>query len=292
MSDKTKLTTSAPAYWSQNIGNKSYINWIEKEIGKGSFGKVYRAYWKNFRNTLALKSLNENTVEKIVYELKIQREVHFYDNIIKFYGITTKIQEDGSKKYMLVMEYADNGTLRNYLKENFSNLTWNDKFRMAHQLSCAVLFLHDENIIHRDLHSKNVLIHQNTIKLADFGVSKKIDEFVKSKSIDGVVPYVDPQRFILDKKYSLNKKSDVYSIGVLLWEISSGRPPFKGSADYYLIVNIPKGRREVPISDTPEEYVQTYTDCWKNEPDDRPDILEVVTRLETIIAINNSANDF
>jgi serine/threonine protein kinase len=52
---------------------------------------------------------------------------------------------------MLVMEYADGGTLQKYLKENFNNLTWNDKFRIAHQLACAVMNLHDEGIIHRDL---------------------------------------------------------------------------------------------------------------------------------------------
>jgi serine/threonine protein kinase len=54
-------------------------------------------------------------------------------------------------KYMLVMEYADSGTLRKYLEKNIGNLTWNDKFKMAHQLACAISCLHDEKIIHRDL---------------------------------------------------------------------------------------------------------------------------------------------
>ncbi|GBC06541.1 hypothetical protein RclHR1_00690031 [Rhizophagus clarus] len=309
-------TISAPVHpiHRRNGDNKAVINWIEdaiskkhikyydyknfsnlEKIGSGGFGNVYRANWKNPHNILALKSLNDvddaTSVEKLVYELNINRDVHPYDNIIKFYGITTENPNDSIKKYMLVMEYADSGTLEKYLKENFNNLTWDNKLKMAYQLACAVSVLHDENIIHRDLHPKNVLVHQNTIKLADFGVSKKIDELIKSQSIDGVVPYVDPKKFTLEKKYSLDKKSDVYSTGVLLWEISSGHQPFKGRSRYSLMVQIPKGLRETPIPNTPADYTKIYTDCWELEADYRPNIHEVVNRLETIIAINNSISD-
>ncbi|CAB4413878.1 unnamed protein product [Rhizophagus irregularis] len=95
-------------------------------------------------------------IKEIVNELKLQREVDFHDNIIRFYGVATEVQSDNSKRYMLVMEYADGGTLRKYLKENFEILTWNDKFNMALQLASAVSCLHDEGIMHRDLHSNNV----------------------------------------------------------------------------------------------------------------------------------------
>jgi serine/threonine protein kinase len=95
--------------------------------------------------------------------------------------------------------------------------------------------------------------------LADFGLSKRIDESCNSRSdLFGVVPYIDPKKFDYHP-YSLNKKSDVYSIGVLLWEISSGQPPFKGISSYSLIVQISQGLRETPIPNTPTAYINLYT---------------------------------
>jgi serine/threonine protein kinase len=101
-------------------------------------------------------------------------------------------------------------------------------------------------------------VHQKIIKLADFGLSKKIDESSSRLRMFGTMPYVDPIK-LKNQRYSLNEKSDVYSIGVLLWEISSGSSPFYGDdRDLALASSIFNGRREKCIDGTPLKYKSLY----------------------------------
>ncbi|CAB4379630.1 unnamed protein product [Rhizophagus irregularis] len=259
MSNNAELTKNSNEYnWIEDAISKKLIKYYEfeqfcdlQEIGFGGFGKVYRASWKNYYKQCALKSFfdfDDSTVKGIVREIQLQREVDFHNNIIRFYGVTASSKENQRKKYMLVMEYADSGTLRKYLNEN---LSWNDKYNLAFQLVCAVSCLHGEGIVHRDLHSNNILVHQNTVKLADFGLSKRIEETSNSQSKTfGLIPYVDPKSF--------NRTLDIL-----------------------------QGLRETPTHDTHEEYIKIYVDCWNIEPDNRPTIDQVVEELKVLIMKEN-----
>ncbi|CAG8760497.1 15581_t:CDS:2, partial [Racocetra fulgida] len=114
----------------------------------------------------------------------------------------------------------------------------------------------------------NILIHKGVLKLADFGLSQRIVQSTRSRTtskILGIVPYIDPECFMqeddqdgISRRRRINKKSDVYSVGVLLWEISSERPPFEGYDLTTLPSRIIEGLREKPIPGTNERYIAIY----------------------------------
>ncbi|GBC32604.2 kinase-like domain-containing protein [Rhizophagus irregularis DAOM 181602=DAOM 197198] len=250
-----------------SIANK-YINYHDYDefqnleyICDRRFSKVHRANWKSLNNIVTLKSLkNDNNKDNV------------------------------DPNYLFIFEYADNGTLRDYLENNFNNLDWNIKLRFAIQIVDAVSFIHRKNIIHRNLHSNSILVHKNMIKLDDFGLSHNKLAEVSNTSADiiGILPFIDPQHFKekLNDNYKANKKSDVYSVGVLLWEISSGKRPFesynKPHQKSTLMLEILNGRREIPTSDTQIDYVNTYKRCWQDNPNDRPDMQQVLSELKSI----------
>ena len=102
------------------------------------------------------------------------------------------------------------------------------------------------------------------IKLADFGLSRRAKVSNSTRKVFGVLPYIDPHHFKKEPDNNRpNKKSDVYSVGVLLWEISSGQKPFKSydspRDEIALTLEILNGKREDPISGTPNDYVDIYT---------------------------------
>src|SRR5438128_962594 len=89
--------------------------------------------------------------------------------------------------------------------------------------------------------------------------------------------YIDPQCF-KDKYFSRNEKSDIYALGVVLWELSSGETPFEHVDSHLIILEILKGNRQKAIDGVPTEYVQLYTDCWDEDPEKRPAV-EIVLEI-------------
>ncbi|PKK65004.1 kinase-like protein [Rhizophagus irregularis] len=287
-----------PVEWVEKTVNIKYYPYSEftnmKEINHGSVGNIYQANWKGTDTLLIVKSSYKLTVKEILNEIEIQREVDFHPNILRFYGVS-KLETSGLanqiNKYLLILEYADGGSLYSYLKEKFNELEWNDKYRLALQLANAVECVHDEGIIHCDLHAYNVLIHRNNVKLADFGLSRKISEAPNYlKDAHGLLPYVDP-KCLENQSYVITTKSDVYSIGVLFWQLSSGRRPFYDENTPYdasLAIAIRNGMREDIIKNTPPEYSNLYEACWVDDPNKRPNIQKVVSSLKSIISHENN----
>ncbi|EXX52734.1 kinase-like domain-containing protein [Rhizophagus irregularis DAOM 181602=DAOM 197198] len=255
-----------------------------KYLTKGGYSEIYTAVWidgsyylwdskgqqlKRFRKQNVVLKRLEN-VESANKRWFKEASSHLYisniwsDAIVQCYGLT---KDPLNGDYMLVMNKLD-ANLRQYLQKNHNQLSWNERIRIVVDIIDALHKIHhSENAIHRDLHSGNILF-KTKFCISDLGFCGPADKPLKS--IYGNLPYIAPE-VIAGKETTF--KSDVYSIAMLMWEISSGQPPFNNyEHDYYLaMMNIVNGIRPKIVPGTPLEYKNLIIQCWDANPLNRPD---------------------
>jgi serine/threonine protein kinase len=167
---------------------------------------------------------------------------------------------------MLVMNEMEMD-LRTYLKQNHNNLIWKERIQIAHKIIFALLRIHNENAIHRDLHSGNILKINQNFDISDLGFYGPVEKPLNS--VYGNLPYIAPE-VITEKNTTF--ASDIYSIGILMWEISSGQPPFVNyEYNYDLAMKIVNGMRPKIVPGTPLEYKKLMERCWDTDSTKRPD---------------------
>jgi serine/threonine protein kinase len=179
---------------------------------------------------------------------------------------------------MLVMNWLDID-LRKYLQQNHNKFTWKERIQIAFNIIKALEKIHSEDAIHRDLHSGNILYNiGSAFRISDLGFCGPADKPLKS--IYGNLPYIAPE-VIIGKEQTF--KSDIYSIAMLMWEISSGQPPFINyEYDYDLAMNIVNGIRPKIVPGTPLEYKNLMKQCWDADPSKRPDTITLWRKISEL----------
>ncbi|RHZ85385.1 hypothetical protein Glove_66g77 [Diversispora epigaea] len=292
---------NANKYW-------EVIEWIPfdrfkdvKQIGKGGFGTINYArwidgfirewdienqQWERYGNLeVALKKF-DNFVN--FNDVLNEMEIHFKTytgsveyTSIRFYGIT---QDPETHSYVMVLEYAKDGNLREYIKINFNNINWLQKLFSLRVLSFRLMNIHELDIVHQDFHPGNILSYNfknNSMYISDFGLSKLIEanpNNPEKKNIVGVLPYIAPEVLSGDEEYT--KAADVYSLGIIAYEMITGFPPYPDIPhDEDLAIKICDGLRPKIPFHTPKLITRMIMRCWDARVTHRPTFEELYVEL-------------
>ncbi|RGB29549.1 kinase-like domain-containing protein [Rhizophagus diaphanus] len=245
---------------------KGHFEWDEvaKKYVRHSY-KDYRIALKSFRN-------RPNIAKEFLNEIKTHHKCMMLqeDEFLQCYGIS---RNPVTKEFIIVLDYAQYGDLRQFLQQNHKTLKWEDKLKFTTKIIQDLKVIHEAGLIHCDFHSGNILQISNYPRVSDFGLSRADQDFVPDGGIYGVVPYMAPE-ILSGKPY--RQAADVYSFGIIMWEITSGKPAFYDTPhDYQLILKIIDGNRPPIVKSTPSCYLKLMQRCLDNEPKNRPTATEI-----------------
>nr|XP_043629272.1 probable receptor-like protein kinase At5g38990 [Erigeron canadensis] len=276
-------------------------------IGEGGFGKVYkgRITIEETSHFVAIKRCDyrsDQGASEFRAEIEMLSKLR-HCHLVSLYGFC-----DVEKEMILVYEYMPNGTLHDHLHKAATHLTWVQRLKIAIGAARGLDYLHTgfgthQGVIHRDVKSSNILLDENWEALiSDFGLSKigptnQSLSFIDA-SVKGTFGYLDLEYFYTGK---LTRKSDVYSYGVVLFELLSGRLPVDkkyGEEDCSLVRWVQKCVKERKVDQMVDsnmsgifpkcvkQFVQIAHPCLSSVPKERPNMTEVVASLQALLKLH------
>ncbi|PNJ23559.1 FGFR3 isoform 9 [Pongo abelii] len=284
---------------------------LGKPLGEGCFGQVVMAEAVGIDKdraakpvTVAVKMLKDDATDKdlsdLVSEMEMMKMIGKHKNIINLLGACTQ----GGPLYVLV-EYAAKGNLREFLrarrppgldysfdtcKPPEEQLTFKDLVSCAYQVARGMEYLASQKCIHRDLAARNVLVTEdNVMKIADFGLARDVHNLdYYKKTTNGRLPvkWMAPEA-LFDRVYT--HQSDVWSFGVLLWEIFTlGGSPYPGIPVEELFKLLKEGHRMDKPANCTHDLYMIMRECWHAAPSQRPTFKQLVEDLDRVLTVTST----
>lgn len=227
-----------------------------KVIGEGNYGRVYEVFNEKRQESAAAKAAPKElfkrtpklmelmkTEIRVLKECKNENVVRYVDNFMS------------EKSIIIVMELCDGGELQQYL-EGKGRLTENEATTFLKQIINGFKGLHEIDAMHRDFKAANVLLHQHVCKIADLGFAKQVKEEGMTTTILGTGLTMAPE---VHQEKSYGRKADIWSIGIVFYQLIYGEYPFKGFSDFEIYKNIlknPPNFDKVNISDKAKDFIE------------------------------------
>uniref|UniRef100_A0A0D6QVQ8 non-specific serine/threonine protein kinase n=1 Tax=Araucaria cunninghamii TaxID=56994 RepID=A0A0D6QVQ8_ARACU len=254
---------------------------LGERIGLGSYGEVYKGDWHG--TEVAVKKfldqdISGDALEEFRSEVRIMRRLR-HPNVVLFMGAVTR-----APNLSIVTEFLPRGSLYRLIHRPNNQLDERKRLRMALDVAKGMNYLHSSTpvIVHRDLKSPNLLVDKNwVVKVCDFGLSRmKHNTFLSSRSTAGTAEWMAPE--VLRNEPS-NEKCDVYSFGVILWELSTLQQPWGGMNPMQVVgaVGFQHRRLDIP-NDMDPMIADIIRRCWHNDPKLRPSFAEIMTALKSL----------
>lgn len=256
-----------------------------KRVAAGSNGELYRGTY--FSQEVAIKVLkpervNADMLREFSQEVYIMRKIR-HKNVVQFIGACTR-----PPTLYIVTEFMSRGSVYDFLHKDKGVFKLSDVVKAAIDVSKGMNYLHQNNIIHRDLKTANVLMDENkVIKVADFGVARVQAESGVMTAETGTYRWMAPE-VIEHKPY--DHKADVFSFGVLLWELITTQIPYSYLTPLQAAVGVvQQGLRPIIPKQTHPNLAELIEKCWQQDPILRPNFSEIIEKLQQIA---NKVGDF
>jgi len=197
-----------------------------RTLGRGGTADVYRAMDDERSAEVAIKVLREDYAEEPEFIKRFSKEAQAlarldHPNIVRFYSF----EQDGRTAF-IVMDYVRGSTLRGRLRDAGGPLPIDETTRILRQVGAALSFAHRRGFLHRDIKSANIMLDEHgRALLSDFGIAKAAEATTTTHSVAGTPAYMSPEQIL---GHSLDARTDIYSLGIVLYEMVAGRRPFVG----------------------------------------------------------------